>query len=365
MPTRMMTGLMTLALGATIATSAAADVSAMTRGYIYFNKPGADGAAHTAAVSACVEESAAARSFVSRTASDPNTSPPPAGVVSALFWGSRFNSGHLGTAMSAIENCMVVRGWRVIRLSDREGRAMAGMRQADLMAALEPWIGAEAPHGAVARIWSNEAADSAGRRFAELPPVSEDGMLSLKAVTGRDAGQFTDRVQVHPGPLPAFSYVRAVSAADARIPVSGQGIILASVRGLSVRNGFGILLRNEDTQHPLTIGLDRSLPAFTPDQVYAFRVPAGRWRVAGMISNSNQYLDFCWGAPAFQVESGRLVWAGAFDLNAANLKPDLDLTAPRRWLAGSPDGVDLVPAVFVNGSTAACDGSTLYSLTFP
>lgn len=364
MRTCVQTGLMALAAAATIAAPAAADVSAMTRGYTYFNKPGADGTAHYSDVSACVDESAAARSFISRTASDPNVTPPPAGVVSSLYWGARFNSGHLGTAMSAIENCMVIRGWRVIRLPDREGRALAGMRQAELLAALDPWIGAEAPHGAVVRIWSNEAADSAGRRFAELPPVSEDGMLSLKAVTGRDAGQFTDRVQVHPGPLPAFSYVRTVSAAEARIPVSGQGVILASVRGLSVRNGFGILLRNEDTQHPLTVGLDRSLPAFSPDQVYAFRVPAGRWRVAGMVSNSNQYLDFCWGAPAFEVEAGRMVWAGAFDLNAGNLKPDLDLTAPRSWFAGSPGDVDLVPAAFVNGVTARCDGSTLYSLTF-
>jgi hypothetical protein len=353
------------AIGAVVLPGPAfADISVMTRGYTYFNKAGADLAAHDAAVVECVQVAARARTFLSRMESTPDRQPMQVGLVGGLIWGSRFATGHRGTAMATLENCMVVKGWRIVKLPDREGRALARTSRSELVAALAPWIGSETPRGDIVREWRNEAASSASRRFTELPPVTDDGQLGLKAATGADATQFMSMIEVYPGPVPDYDLIRPSAVSGVLAVSADSGVILLSMKGNNVPNGFGLVFQSETGGRTHSVWIGVGEPDFQQNKVMAIPVPAGRWRLAAMRSNSNQVLDFCWGAPSFEVPPGKFVWAGRFDLASANLRPDLDLEPALAWLTDPTDRSVLVPAEYLNGSTAPCDGTTHYALEF-
>src|SRR5687768_14606467 len=121
---------MALAATASVATPAfaGADLTRSTGGYTYFNKPGADLEIHDAELRACVAEA--------RKTSQPDTnSGAGAGygligaLVAAVVEGA-IDAMHERRGVAAnIENCMVVKGWRVVRMPEEEGAILAAMDQ--------------------------------------------------------------------------------------------------------------------------------------------------------------------------------------------------------------------------------------------
>src|SRR5436305_256362 len=87
----------------------------MTLGYTYFNKPRADLTAHDADVKECAADAARALAV-----DDQLSNSHPAGLALAVV----ASIYHRGAAGSALENCMVVRGWRVVKIPDEEGQAL-------------------------------------------------------------------------------------------------------------------------------------------------------------------------------------------------------------------------------------------------
>jgi hypothetical protein len=94
--------------------------------------------------------------------------------------------------------------------------------------------------------------------------------------------------------------------------------------------------------------------------MFAFAVPAGRWRVNYIASWI--VLNFCLGSPSFDVAAGDVVYAGAFDFSGQYLGPDLDLAPAKAWLAGLPQALTVRPAVYLNGSLGVCGNNEIYAL---
>ena len=136
----------------------ATDLTQATQGYTYFNRSGASWEQHEHELTQCIE-------YTAQTARpEPNMN--TFRVIAAIT-----DDGQ-GTVAANIENCMVARGWRVVRLSDEKGASLVGMDQTELSARLKPWIGADRPNGFVIRQWRNDAVWSETGRFGRGEPVS-------------------------------------------------------------------------------------------------------------------------------------------------------------------------------------------------
>ena len=92
--------------------------------------------------------------------------------------------------------------------------------------------------------------------------------------------------------------------------------------------------------------------------MFVFAVPAGRWRLYGL--GAAPTLNLCLGSPSFEVKAGEVVYAGAYDLDAAELGPDLDLAPAKAWLGAQ--GRPLRAASYVNGSLGPCGDNSIYAL---
>jgi hypothetical protein len=334
----------------------------MTLGYTYYNLPGATQADHDTVVAECAKEALKVRSIDSQVNFSGGL------LVDALS--SAYNRGVFG---AALENCMVVRGWRVVSLPEAEGKTLAKLSAGDLAVQLAPWIGADDPHGNVVRVWGNDAANAAVTRFAIRPDHTNDGLLSLKAATASDLAKIELPAQPQP---PKIKF-------DAKWPTkplkpeqfSGlmpeAAIIVVDVKGLSGKNGIGISLTRmgpdkETSASPIDHAPDQLnalvglLAAKKEGNFVALEVPPGQWRISSM--GVMPVLSFCLGAPSFSVAPGEIVYAGAFDLSAADLGPDLSLDAPKAWLAGQPAADAIRPAVYTNGSQGPCGYNDIYAL---
>jgi hypothetical protein len=101
-------------------------------------------------------------------------------------------------------------------------------------------------------------------------------------------------------------------------------------------------------------------------QWIAVAAPPGHWRLEKLALQGVGFeVNFCLGAPAFDVKAGEVIYAGTFDLNGSGVTPDLALDPARAWLgAASPFAAQVKPAAYVNGSRARCGGSSIYDLEF-
>jgi hypothetical protein len=98
--------------------------------------------------------------------------------------------------------------------------------------------------------------------------------------------------------------------------------------------------------------------------MYVFGVPPGRWRISGVTNSSYAALElnFCLGSPSFEIKAGDVLYAGAFDMDAADIGPDLDLAPAKRWLGSAPQTERLQAVSYMNGSRAPCSGDEIYAL---
>ncbi|WP_443747478.1 hypothetical protein [Asticcacaulis solisilvae] len=374
------------------AMSQAADVIGMgnmTKGYTYYNLPGTSATDHTDAVKACAAEAYKVRSRDAEiqygqtyiyTYVDPKgftmrgeTANIVGGVIGNIIVAQMVAGWSRGVYAAAFENCMVVRGWRVVRLPQDEGLSLAQLAPADLAVHLAPWTGADQPHGEIVRTFKNDAASASTRYLYFRPAHNNDGLLSLTAVTGTSLDKVDMSLEARPTAIQIDKKwpQKGLTPDQIATTLPEAGVIVMRVTGTSNNNGVRLTLARMGTDPNVRPALDDHMPdlitvgqlkdAGRDGSFAAFAVPPGRWRiaaVAGMVAD----IGFCMGSPSFPVEAGQVVYAGSFDLSAADLGPDLSLEAPKAWLAGKSAADTIRPAVYMNGSQAACGYNGIYAL---
>lgn len=344
------------------ASAAPANLAQPTAGTTYFNRPGATLAEHDRVLKGCL-----------LTAQESVHGPPIVigGLVGAIMLGGQ--AAFL--QRTRIEHCMVVRGWRVVRLAS--GDPVLEAFKADPRATLSGLVGATPPPGVVARVWNNEAVFTDTIRD-QMPGYTVGRSLSLEAlkldttftaemakVRHPENGPFTKEILRKPAPLSALQAAGADSA-----------IILVASKGRSPVKWTGLSLRREGPDpyikaatldgRPEMFGVwpARARKDETEEQVVAYVVPPGRWH----IFTYGGLHTFCLGSPFFDVAAGDVIYAGLFDFSSDKLIPKMSLEPASAYLAPAPQVLaKLQPANWTNGLTRGCGegGFAGYALEFP
>lgn len=347
----------------------------MTPGYSYFNRPGADRAAHDKDVATCLAKALNVRSAQERFR---NSS---LGLLPALIDGLRANSANRGVVSAALENCMVVHGWRVVSLDEAEGKALVALPGPQLSERLAPWIGAADPHGRVGRIWHNDAALATVNHFSLHANHTKDGQLSLLAIetnvsTAIKGDNIADAAAPKLAPVKLDSRWprKQLKPETLDSAPAFAGILIVNVNGVSMRqgNGFTFSRVGTDTQPFPALadgapGLVRAglgaIAASKDGKFFAFAVPPGRWRINSIFGGMLE-LNFCLGSPVFDVKAGEVVYAGELDLKQDRLMPDFDMAPLKAWMGTARAAERVRPAEYRNGSTGPCGGTNIYALEF-
>ncbi|MFZ5720095.1 MAG: hypothetical protein ACOY5Y_11605 [Pseudomonadota bacterium] len=355
-------------------------LSSPTDGYVYFNRPGASWEELSRDLITCA--SVAERANVMWN----GKSSPYVGILPHLL-----QSGQAAGARTAnLENCMVVGGWRVIRLAEAKGSALARLDRGGLAEQLSQWVGVDQPEGEVVRVWANDAGKPDTIKQG-MPPIKSRKSLSEAAI------------EISKADLPFYDIKLAASieldtpqplSPDqlSRLQLNKQAIVVATLiapnpRGASMRGigrqeaaqrnlgGFGMSLAHGGWASFQSNGklriesfnlniFDRSRSEDPIVRTEAFLVSAGRW------SFGTGTLKLCLGAPFIEVEPGDVIFAGAFDMGAKQLTPEMDLARAQAHLRSAPGLLaKLRPAQWQNGHTVSCDGPysllPVYALEFP
>jgi hypothetical protein len=354
---------------------ASLNLGRMTAGYSYYNRPHADMALHDADVAACLAEAANMRSFQEQLRGGMG------GLLGAIIAGAQADSANRGVVSASLENCMVVHGWRVVHLGDVEGKQLSVQPAEQLAATLAPWVGAENPHGTVVREWHNDASLGAVNHFSLHAQHTKNGQLSLLALattvsqalkTDEQAGE----ASAEPGNValdPKWSKKPVKPEMLDAVPADAA-IFIVNVTGFSMRQGNGFVFSRvgadgatrpsvADHGPDLLYAFASTLAGGGEGKTMAFAVPPGKWRIQEM-SNGGIELNFCLGAPAFEVKAGEVVYAGRLDMKADRMVPDMSLDRARTWLVGAKATTRIRAAAWVNGSRGKCAPNSIYALEF-
>lgn len=360
------------AVAAACATSvSAADITRSSPGFTYFNRPGADFTVHDADVAAC--RKVAGRLHQPQTQT---TVVAAGGIYGAIGVAIGMAIAQAITDARAhptnVENCMVVRGWRVVSVDKAEGEALTALDKQARLAKIGGWIGADAPHGEVVRTFANElASDPPGAVFV---PSANFGSTALSADLSAKPHE-----DAKPSPAAPAPYItrsarapKPLKAQDLGGVPAGDGLVVVSVVGSGeVALGFERIGPDADTPawidgHPGTFEVKQTTGAFASANggqglMLAFAVPPGRWRLA-YEKNGQMAVSFCLGSPAFDVQAGDVVYAGSFDPTGLG-HPDMTLEPAKAIfpaLGGLAD--KLRAASYVNGTQGVCQGAYAYAL---
>lgn len=336
------------------------NIAQMTMGYTYFNRPGADLAALDHDLAECMTLARDARSLDAMIGNG--------GIVGTMITGA----AEKGVAASGTENCMVVRGWRVVQLPDAEGAALAALSLNDITRAMTPWIGAQTPQGTVVRVWGNDASRASTNRYAIRPAYADGRQLSLRIRTSDPTSTAAPPpgLAAKPPTLDPKWPKKPLKVAEIPGAPPESVVVVTHIRGISMRNGTGLLFArmgpDPDKSPSLT---DHAPDLFNPatgamfakkeGNWFVFAVPPGRWRISAM--GGLPAVDFCLGGPSFEAKAGEIVYAGSFDLGAEDTGPDLSLEAARTFLAGVPQAQQIRAAEYTNGARGQCFQSILYA----
>ncbi len=334
------------------------DIYSPSAGYVYFNRPGADMVAHNADMEIC------ARAAVGMV---PPKIDYAGGIVGGLITDFRYDGPTKIIFAANIENCMVVHGWRVMRLPDAEGADLAQLPQQELILRMAPWIGGNTPHGDIIRAWDNDLIRSSaygGTKAAFL----EQGQLSWKIDSNKIAfpSEVTQAKQFGGGKLDPQWRRRPYQSAKApemsNVP-PGSAMIIVRLEGLTMKNAGGISFsRMGETPEESPSVRDHAPDLFEvqtfskTDNWFIIAVPPGRWRILGFWP-----VNLCLGSPAFDVKAGDVIYAGAFNMSSQNIAPDLTLDPVKTYLSGTPFSSAVQPAAYVNGSLGKCFQTRFYA----
>lgn len=333
-------GLLALALSATAFGASAQSrpdrllISEPVQGYAYYNRPGATVEQHDAEFRDCLVATNVQRSGVGGS------------LAHQWVWGGVVRA--IGT--SAIENCMIARGWRVFQLPASEGRTIAWLPDADFKARFASMVGAPTPPGGLARAWDNQAARPARYHTPSRPRAQSRDQLSARSF--RLSGLEVRSLTAEEPTGPAYSNVRGVPLDRIAAPEPGRAIVIVG--------GFGNRLigfaRTIETGGEIAFVLSANRRGVWQ----AFEVPAGRYSIAG-----TGWVNHCLGSPGFEIAEGEVVYAGRFALEGEVLGPSLDVSEVPGQLDATLRG-RLRPAQYENGFTARCPyGIGIYPLEIP
>ncbi|MGA0599126.1 hypothetical protein ACO2Q3_00305 [Caulobacter sp. KR2-114] len=368
----------------------AADITKSTDGDTYFNRPGASLAAHDADVRECRKLSELVHQPLgAMPATTIYTDSPAAGAI----------GGALGTVVAVdmqiaiedravrpvlIEDCMVVRGWRVVQVNAAQAQALTELPHKDKAARLAEYVGAAQPVGTVVRTFANEAAGP-GSAGIFVPGARGGSQLSAEAASHADNGRpEVPRGRYYTPPAdPRNAPWRPYSA---RPPKPLKDVELGGApphMALIVVNVGG-----DDRVVKVTlerVGPDWATPAWSdgkPAQITAalpattvakagqrngatlvFPAAPGRWRIAS-VGVGEVTLSLCFGSPAFEVKEGEVVYAGAFAPD--HVMPDMTLEPARAAFPALSTAVDkLRAAEWINGAQGQCEGTYFYVMEAP
>jgi hypothetical protein len=361
------------ALLAAAATPAfAADLTKTSAGYTYFNMPGADLAAHDAAVRDC--------RVISRGVYQPNTQPAvyAPGLAGAI--GAAIAQAIIQAVIEAkakpiyLENCMVVKGWRVVALDPVAGDAIDKLDDAAKAARMAPLVGAEQPEGVVVRVFANDAARQTTGMFTPAANLAK-ARLSVDAMgkppeedkSKPAPGPKMKRTARPPKPLKA-EQLGGIPADSALIVVNVRGVGALSVQFIRIGpdNNTPAWVDGRPAEITAAQAYKATATAGGPNgTTVVFAVPPGRWRLDAFTAGLFR-MDFCMGAPAFDVAVGEVVYAGTFDPASDSLLPsNLIDDAKAVFPAGSGLAEKVRPASYINGNTSKCYGAFAYALEVP
>jgi hypothetical protein len=332
-------------------------------GYTYFNRSGASLAIHDQELRECLSISL------------PLKPPHSVGLgVAGGVIGSVVNQIGDGIAtdyflQGNVEKCMMVRGWRVVRVPDAEGSAIAQLSRAEIGTALADWVGMATPHGQVVRYFGDAGAMTRASAFG----IARQKSLSIAAADLRNVP-----IDEHFEPLVATdATMRAANKAELK-PLKpdqvGQvdpasAILIVELRGRRADGWkalyFGRI--SDDLQQFTRDGLSTAPDTTwfrTPLPKDAFRgseekgstvgvyvVRPGLWAVT-----SAPLASMCLMAPAFVVKAGEVLFVGSFDLDDL-LATDVGLQGVRSTMPpGSLLAEKVRAAPWVNGLSWQCRG---------
>lgn len=359
---------------ATSVASAETNLVGPSSGATFFNRAGATWADHAQDIAAC-QQILADVSYNRRT----TTSTGPAGgwgTATAITMDAVGNTlARRRTYAAGMENCMVVRGWRVVRLPELEAAEYDALAPAALQERLSELVGAEEPIGEIVRVFNNDMLlpDTIWTgRPRDLDIVS----LSLQASPAASEDE-PDKPNARLPNRPRSAFPpnpRGVRGA-ARLPADATVIVIES--GGSTDFSESISVRFE------RIGADPSVPAWVEDgqpaefefwlgggDIDVIQVPPGRWRLTSMTRTSGfdygvYTTDLCLGAPSFEIAAGEALFAGSFLANGA-FGPNMDMTSVQTAIAEAPSIASrLRPASYVNGNAYPCGGNYIYAVEVP
>lgn len=360
---------------------AQASLTDTTPGFTYFHKPGATIESHDAEVTEC---RAHAKRFWQPFPSNlqaPYGTDPLSGTLGTTIAGAIIQGVESAKARPInIENCMVARGWAVVRLPRAEDAELETLDKPSRRARLKALVEAEAPHGEIARVFRNDVLygatvfAQAGRYDKRSLSMAafDDGEDEKEEPTrrGKATSSSTDRrpVQFSLDGIPAIPAGKAVIIIRVVSPTNGRSISFTRVgrdqwTAASIDGQVDVIR----TRFP------RPRRKETPptEAVVAFVLPAGRWAIDSM-GPDNSYdsgaVRFCHGAPAFDLAAGEVLFAGSFDARSIRgLVPELDLTPLSQDLVSRPDIAAMVrPASYRNGALIPCFGEGYgYALEIP
>ena len=330
------------------------DLGELAPGYTYYNRPGATVEDHNREVADCVQRTQTW--YFGPPKADPLGQGPIGGMVSHMIW----DGAVAGLEAAQVENCMIVRGWRVVDIGEAQGRGLSVAPVSTLSATLAQEIGAASPSGVVVRQWGNELLRPGSFTIAQRPRTPGKQQLSLRLY----AESSPPPVKQLPWPGqpvidPVWPKGRLKASELGKAP-PGSAIILIRV----IRTGVG-LARVGETPDDMPALRDHSpgvvgawispFVAKKEGDWFALAVPPGRWRLS----------SYCFGSPAFDVAAGDIVYAGTFR-SEPDMTPDLSMQPALAWL-GSEYASRARPAVYRNGSQGSCHGieAAMYALEFP
>jgi hypothetical protein len=339
------------------------NLSRPTAGHTYFNRAGADVPEHDRDLLQCIGLASPVRSVDQQLGTG--------GILGQMIT----DSANRGIMAASLENCMVVHGWRVVRLDEAEGQALSKLPPTELRSKLALWIGSDRPPGNVVRAWTNEAANAAINHFALRPGHTKKGQLSLLALAAgpgpapeppSGGAADSEKPKIDPkwpkGPLKPAELAAAPAEA---------GIVIVSIRGMGMTRGNGFVFRRIGPRPDVrAAAVDHGPDRFealggplTGARTLAFALPPGRWRIGSEI-NGVMELNYCLGSPSFELKAGDVVYAGNLDLKSESLRPDLSLDRIRQWLAETPAAAAVKPATRTNGPQDPCGPKRTYTLEF-
>lgn len=350
-----------------------ANLTRPSQGYTYYNRPGSTIEEHNAEVRACAARAAGLSQFADN--------PLQGGLLPMGLAIAQDNS----RGQANIENCMIVNGWRVIRLPDGLGQRLFRMRREELSTQLATVVGVETPDiGRVTRIFNNEAARG-DTIWGAIPDYYGEDSLSLKAVDLTNLPLATPSLPpLHPGRshAPSGPAVPVITLTPENIANLPEGTALAIVRvvgtGRTNGEGLGFGLVDARTRPPLLRQIEtdpvegfhaavrwtlfKGSAREVREKLIAVPIVPGDYRVESRMST----MDYCLGAPVTTVREGDVVFFGAFDIAGQAMGPDMDLEPARTFLANDPNRLArLRPAEWRNGHVSACSLVYFYALEFP